>query len=40
MRKMLENTISGKVLKIFAQECSSDALWLTLTFYGKVKFAL
>ena len=28
-----------KVLKIFAQESSSDDLWLTLTFYGMVKFA-
>ena len=37
--KMLEHKISWKVLKIFAQECSNGDLGLTLTFYGKVKFA-
>ena len=26
-------------LKIFAQECSSNDLWLTLPFYDKVEFA-
>ena len=32
MGKKLEYKITQKVLKIFAQECSSDDLLLTLTF--------
>ena len=38
---MLQDKISWKVLKIFAQECSNDDLaWLDLDiFYGQVKFA-
>ena len=39
MGKRPENKISWKVLKIFAQVYSSDDLWQTLTFYGKVQFA-
>ena len=32
MGKTLEYKFSCKVLMIFAQECFSDDLWLTLTF--------
>ena len=35
---MLKHRISGKVLKIFAQECFNDDL-RTFSFCGKVKFA-
>ena len=37
--KMLENKILFKVLKTWANECSNGDLGLTLTFYGKAKFA-
>ena len=36
---MLEHRISWKVLKLFAQKCTYDDIGLTLTIYGKIKFA-
>ena len=38
MGKKLEHKISWRILKVFAQECSSADLLLILIFYGKVKF--
>ena len=35
----LEHKIPWEVVKNFAQECSRDDLWVTLTFYCKVQFA-
>ena len=37
--KMLEHKIAWEVLKICIQECSNDNFGLTLSFYGKIKFA-